>query len=312
MIYRGFIRSKYGIPKLLILVVVWLGIYYNACKNIYFLIMIPFWIIAIIKKSDLYVFPLLLVFVFFTNIINYSGHDYNKYVEWTGLPIELFFILSLICVFLLYWSFVVKNKNYDYVLPFLFLMNPSLRYMSSGVLRNLIAFTLWNLSELFIIVIPIIHVSSAVYFIGYYFIRDLIFDKLYLRTFYKYLTFFSLLSITLLCSFIFPSNFFRVITYFTKFDYILENFWNFRCWKYYVLVSSTIIPVYWINYRKINSWIVLYCFMFVYIYHFKFMIRMVYISWFSLTNIIISLSGNDFNKKYLYSLSLYYLTSVVP
>jgi hypothetical protein len=52
--------------------------------------------------------------------------------------------------------------------------------------------------------------------------------------------------------------------------------------------------------------------MFVYIYHFKFMIRMVYISWFSLTNIIISLSGNDFNKKYLYSLSLYYLTSVVP
>jgi hypothetical protein len=278
-------KSSYGKTKALILMLVLLGIVRNILNWKYssFMIIIFLTVLSIRNKykkfSELYSLSFMMIYIL-RYVINYNGHDYNKYVDWFNVPIELLFIISWLSVLLLYYGFR-KKYNYDKsILPFIIIGNTSLQYMSMGVLRNLVAFSLWNISELFIFIIPFIHISSGIYFSVYYTIKH--FNK---KCFVLGIISGSLIMCIL--SLYLPSNFFRVIGYTLKLNYFLENAFYYGNWIYYIIISSTIIPVYWVNKRKIDAWMFIYCFMFIYIYHFKFMIRMVYISFFAISQLII-------------------------
>lgn len=309
MIFKDIMKSDYGKTKALILMLMCLGIFRNIIKYRYSFLMITFFIITLFIKKICYEFSeyfslSFMMMYILKYVINYNGHDYNKYVDWYNVPIELLFIISWLSVFLIYYGFRKKYKGDRSILPFLIIGNTSIQYMSMGVLRNLIAFSLWNISEYFIVIIPFIHISSMVYFMSYYFIRN---DKNKIK-----ITIIGIIFICFILSLFIPSNFFRVTKYILKWNYFLDNAFYYGNWKYYIIVSSSIIPVYLINKKKLDTWMLIYCFMFIYIYHFKFMIRMVYISFFALSQLLMKLDNNKFIKKYLILLSIYYLTSVVP
>jgi len=312
MIFKDIMRSDYGKIKSLIFMLLILGIIRNIFNNRYSLLMIIVFGITIdlrnrnIKYAEIFSFSFMMFYIL-RYVVNYNGHDYNKYVEWFNLPIELLFIVSWLSVLLLYYGFRKKFKGDKSILPFLIIGNTSLQYMSMGVLRNLVAFSLWNLSEFFILIIPIIHISSMVYFTVYYLLIG------YENYKWKYPVIVGSFIVLFIIAIPYThTNFFRVTRYVLKFDYWLENAFYYGNWIYYIIVSSTILPVYWINKRKIDAWMFIYCFMFVYIYHFNFMIRMVYISFFAISQLIMKLDQDDFIENYLMLLSVYYLTGLVP
>ncbi len=291
----------------IILSIVCLGIIRNSIKNPLFtgaMIILYFITLEYELASIILNCGVLLRFV-----INYTGRDFIHYIEMSNglIPIESLFILSFSMCILLYIGFRKKSNNWLIkYLPYILLANTSMRYMSMGVLRNIIAFALWNMSEYYIFIIPLFHPSSFVYFMVYY-LKDI-------RR-YKFRWIHVLIGVIVSYGLVVlgvPSNIYRVMRYITKWGYFSRNWWSFGNWNYYILVSTTALIVYWKNHKHITIWMVIYCFMFVYIYHYKFMIRMVYISFFSLVNILIRLDETPFNRKYLLWLSLYFLTSVVP
>ena len=186
-------------------------------------------------------------------------------------------------------------------MPFLVLMNPSFRYMAGGTLRNFLAFGLWSLSDYAIILFPFIHISSAAYS-GVY----LILKRLDVR---KSLI---LISSSFILSQFIPSNFFRVTRYILKPQNFLKYAWDYGHWAPYLLVSSTILVIAWIDKRKITSWMILYSLVFLYVYHTNFMMRLVYISYFPSNHLITGLEENQFNEIYLILLSLFFLTFKIP
>ena len=253
-------------------------------------------------------------------IINPNGHDYLAYYadalhETTGLPITYLinfmatrfgmnglYLLSFVASILIYLGFYRKAspRIKPFVAVILFL-NPTFQYMGMGVLQNLIAFAAWScLGGWAGLVLPLIHLPTTVYFAIQRFAKAREFGY---QEIAQYL---ALMLLAVLLNRVVPSNFFRTVFYVLKFDTWIKTAFFYGEWGGYLLVSTMIlIGILLFDTQKVSTsakvWIALYCLVFAYAWHWRFMARIVYISFFPLTNALIELNPS---RRYLILLGL--------
>jgi len=280
-------------------------------------------------------------------VFNYGGHDYivysdemrgrlnDSFISWIimkiftlllGNPSGLYILSYLVClsIFFIFQIKMFNNKKMFicYLYPVILLADPSFRYLSSGILRNLIAFLIISLSFtnlkikkwIIMILLAFTHIPSLIYFTIYRIFKR---DDLK-RVFIQFSVIFLL---ALGIGFLLGGEAFQTVIKPIEIVYVqskyitfqhLYNHLGFHGWNNYSILILSFITFFFSKYlenkkENILIWLRMLIIPFIPIFNWRIMIRFLWVSWFPVSMILEDFDDMLDSKLFIFLYSTFLL-----